>query len=181
VFFFAKRYFFAKKKKYTYIYWLPENSPKLSVILYANSNVSSNIYWNRKLIFITETCNRKMEMQKVLAQQMEMQKKWYNSKSKIWKFTTMCSTGQLCSKKCWFIIEIPKVIFRRYGLLVFFHLYLSRESDGCAMFWMKKFCSINKKFCSVRSIRSFPFQDFSVYSFISFYLICCLFEATKQR
>jgi len=53
-----------------------------------------------------------------------------------------------------------------------FHLYilLSRENDVGAIFWTNSL-----------PLRSCLFSSFAVVSLISYHLICCLFEATKQR
>jgi len=47
---------------------------------------------------------------------------------------------------------------------------LSRESDGGAIFWTNP-----------KLLRSCLFPSFPVVSLTSYHLICCLFEATKQR
>jgi len=49
-------------------------------------------------------------------------------------------------------------------------ILLSRESDGGAIYWTNP-----------HPLRSCPFPNFPVVSLTSYHLICCLFEATKQR
>jgi len=49
-------------------------------------------------------------------------------------------------------------------------ILLSRKSDGGAIFWTNP-----------HPLRSCPFPSIQVFSLTSYHLICCLFEATKQR